>query len=168
MAHVTTIVSGGQTGVDRGALRAARELGLAIRGWCPPGRESEAGPVPQQIPLRETPTERSPGAPEVPRSLRTEWNVRDSDATLVLSPATQTRRPEALDPGTAWAVRCAGTYGRPVLVVDPWDPAAPAAVASWLAGRPICSLNVAGPSEAAFPGIEEQAASLLLRILVEA
>lgn len=41
------IVSGGQTGVDQAALRAARALGLPRGGWCPPGRAYElnvAGP----------------------------------------------------------------------------------------------------------------------------
>lgn len=163
MAQVTTIVSGGQTGVDGGAIRAARELGLEIRGWCPPGRASEAGPIPEEIPLRETPEERSPGAPEVPRSLRTEWNVRDSDATLILRPAA----PTAGDRGTAWAARCAERYGRPLLVVDPAEPGAAGSLAAWLAARPIRALNVAGPSEGTCPGIEGRAFDLLVEVLAE-
>lgn len=161
---ITTLVSGGQTGVDTGAIRAARELGLEIRGWCPPGRESEAGPIPPEVPLRETPEERSPGAPEVPRSLRTEWNARDADATLVLSPAAGSE--ECYDRGTAWAIRCAGRYGRPLRVVDPWDPEADVAVTRWLAAREIGALNVAGPSESTCPGIEEQTFRLLSRALL--
>lgn len=158
---VTTVVSGGQTGVDRAALRVARELGLGIAGWCPPGRASEAGPIPPDLPLRETPQERSPAAPEVPRSLRTEWNVRDADATLVLRPAAGT----GPDPGTEWAIRCAARYGRPLLAVDPADPAAPCAVRHWLASHPIATLNVAGPSEGTCRGAEERAYRLLRTVL---
>ncbi len=131
MATLRKVISGGQTGVDRAALAAARAAGLAIGGWCPPGRASEAGPIPLDLPLTETPAERSTDAPDVPRSLRTEWNVRDADATLVLSPAVGapgfpgspgspgSPTTDADDPGTTWAVRCAERYGRPLLVVSP-------------------------------------------------
>ena len=37
------IISGGQTGVDRGALDAAIALGLDHGGWCPLGRLAEDG-----------------------------------------------------------------------------------------------------------------------------
>ena len=47
------VVSGGQTGVDQGALEAAIELGLDHGGWCPRGRLSEAGPIPTRFQLSE-------------------------------------------------------------------------------------------------------------------
>jgi hypothetical protein len=148
VAALRKVISGGQTGVDRGALEAAREAGLEIGGWCPPGRASESGPIPPDLPLVETPEERSPEAPQVPRSLRSEWNVRDADATLVLRPAG-----DEPDPGTDWTLRCAERLGRPVLVVDPEDPAAPTAVARWIAAHRVQVLNVAGPSEGTCPRI---------------
>lgn len=40
------VVSGGQTGVDRAALDAARELELPYGGWLPKGRLTEDGPLP--------------------------------------------------------------------------------------------------------------------------
>ncbi|MGP5270721.1 YpsA SLOG family protein [Corynebacterium variabile] len=40
---IATIRSGGQTGVDRGALDAARAVGVPIEGWCPAGG-SAGGP----------------------------------------------------------------------------------------------------------------------------
>ncbi|MEO1088507.1 MAG: putative molybdenum carrier protein, partial [Acidobacteriota bacterium] len=79
---LATVISGGQTGVDRAALRAARRQGLEIGGWCPPGRVSEDGMIPVSLSLRETPRDRSQWAPDVPRSLRTEWNVRDAGVVL--------------------------------------------------------------------------------------
>ncbi len=41
------IVSGGQTGVDQGALEAALDLGLVWGGWVPKGWRAENGTVPE-------------------------------------------------------------------------------------------------------------------------
>jgi len=43
------IVSGGQTGVDRGALEAADALGLDFGGWAPHGWIAEDGTIPVQF-----------------------------------------------------------------------------------------------------------------------
>lgn len=150
------IVSGGQTGVDRGALDAAFALGLAHGGWCPPGRAAEDGAIPARYELREAPADRSPGAPEVPRSLRTELNVRDSDATLVLR-----RSGSSPGPGTEYALRCATQLGRPLLVCDPAEPDAADRIRAWLAALGARALNVAGPSESCAPGIGAAARQLL-------
>ncbi|MGH7289318.1 MAG: putative molybdenum carrier protein [Myxococcota bacterium] len=161
MARRIRVISGGQTGVDRAALLAAQACGLECGGWCPPGRASESGTIPLDFPLKETPQERSPRAPDLPRSLRTEWNVRDSDATLILRPSAA----GSADPGTDWTAACAAHYGRACLVCDPADPAASHAISEWLDAATIRTLNVAGPSEAACPGIEERAYTLLLELL---
>jgi hypothetical protein len=153
------VISGGQTGVDQAALRAAMVCGLDCGGWCPPGRESESGPIPADLPLVETPRSASAEAPDIPRSLRTEWNVRDSDATLVLRPLSV-----QVDPGTVWAERHAGLLGRPLLGCDPDDPGAVACIRNWHRGLGVRTLNVAGPSEGAHPGIGE----LARRVLEEA
>lgn len=80
---IATIRSGGQTGVDRGALDAARAAGVPIEGWCPAGGWAEDLPEAPGLrtdypELRETPS-REPAQ-------RTEWNVRDSDVTLIIGP----------------------------------------------------------------------------------
>jgi hypothetical protein len=43
---IMRVITGGQTGVDQGALRAARTCGLATGGWAPLGWETEVGPAP--------------------------------------------------------------------------------------------------------------------------
>jgi len=70
------IISGGQTGVDRGALDAAMLAKFPSGGWCPKGRRTEDGYIADRYPLRETTrgTYRQ-------RTLR---NVLDSDGTLIL------------------------------------------------------------------------------------
>ena len=123
------IVSGGQTGVDRAALDAARAAGLATGGWCPRGRWAEDGPIDERYPLRETPLARV--------CQRTLWNIRDSDGTLVLT----SDRPRG---GTALTAQSAAV-NRPRLVVDPTDTAAVRRVNAWLAANRIKWLNVGGP-----------------------
>lgn len=158
MSHVTglhKVISGGQTGVDQAALRAARDSGLEIGGWCPPGRGCEAGVIPPEFRLQETPNDRSPEAPDVPRSQRTEWNVRDSEGTLVIV------ENEGRDPGTEWTVHCAKRYQRPLLICEVDDSDAKGKVRQWMAAHPITTLNVAGPSESTVPGISEHSYVLL-------
>src|SRR5881409_3247408 len=71
------IVAGGQTGADRAALDWAIGQGVRHCGWCPKGRRAEDGIIPRRYRLRET---RSPAY-----HVRTRWNVRDSDGTLLIS-----------------------------------------------------------------------------------
>jgi len=75
------IVSGGQTGVGRAALDIAIELGLEYGGWCPKGGWAEDLPQPPGLVAQYPKLQPTPLAePEQ----RTELNVRDSDATLIL------------------------------------------------------------------------------------
>jgi len=145
-----TLVSGGQTGVDRAALDAALELGIPHGGWCPHGRRAEDGPLPARYLLRETP---SPAYAQ-----RTRWNVRDADGTLLLL------RGEP-GGGTALTLREARSQGRPVLCWELEGDADPAAIHAWLAGHRIGVLNVAGPRESESPGIYDLARRLLLSVL---
>jgi len=175
VSRLSKVISGGQTGVDQAALRAAKECGLEIGGWCPPGRVCETGVIPEEFPLRETERERSPDAPDIPRSQRTEWNVRDSDATLVIRLGEASHPPspgfgvasrdaatgEEPDPGTAWALRCAKQLGLPLLFCDLSDPTAKQKIQEWLRRTPIKVLSVGGPAESTSPGIGDRAYCLL-------
>lgn len=65
------IVSGGQTGVDRGALDAALGIGFPIGGWLPKGRRAEDGTVPARYAPIEIPPDRADSFRTVARFLRT-------------------------------------------------------------------------------------------------
>lgn len=143
------IISGGQTGVDQAALDVALEVGIPCGGWCPRGRWSEDGPIDEKYPLVES----SSADP----AERTERNVRDSDATLIISRRTK----DELTGGTALTHRIAVELGRPLLLADPTDPQAPRAINAWIEKKAIGVLNVAGPRESTRPGIYDLAAALL-------
>lgn len=146
MSNIDRIVSGGQTGVDRAGLDVAIALHIPHGGWCPKGRKAEDGTIPGSYRLRETP------AAEYQQ--RTEWNVRDSDATLILTRGEPTG-------GTALTIRLAAACARPCLVIDLNAAPAPETVSTWLATNHIKVLNIAGSRESGYPGIHEQAMELL-------
>jgi hypothetical protein len=146
--------SGGQTGVDRAALDAARELGLPTGGWVPRGRLAEDGPIPASYEgLRETPS--------ADYAERTTWNVRDSDATLLLHRGT-------LAGGSAFTRDEAARLGKPCLALD-LDTLTPEqaleAARRWLAGVAGSRLNVAGPRASGDPDIYARARALLVALL---
>lgn len=147
------VISGAQTGVDRAALDAARAAGLPIGGWCPAGRRAEDGPISRDYPLHETP---SRGYAE-----RTNWNVRDSDATLILTAGPPVG-------GTALTLRIARRLDRPVLIVDLHAASrlndAAERIRVWIEETGILVLNVAGPRETTAPGITRAARELLDRV----
>lgn len=154
-AREIQIWSGGQTGVDRAALDVAIELGVPYRGWLPKGRLAEDGPLDGRYAgLKETPS--------ADGSQRTEWCVRDSDATLFLVPGL----PQG---GTLLALETADRLGRKKRVVDLKAPAASVIddVKAWMATlpRPL-KLNVAGPRESQAPGVYATARTILRAVLV--
>ena len=135
---VARIVSGGQTGVDRAALDAAIRLGILCGGWVPRGRRAADGPLPGRDPMQETKSRAY--AP------RTQRNVEDSDATLILC---RRGRPSG---GTALTIACAAALGRPHRVVDLQSAPVPADIRKWLRDHAVSILNVAGPRESTSPG----------------
>jgi len=135
------IISGGQTGVDRAALDAAIASGLRHGGWCPLGRIAEDGTIPSVYRLKETPLS---GYRQ-----RTEWNVRDSHGTLILSHLP-------LSGGTAYTEICALEMKKPAHIADPDKQSAAETAAEWLRANSIRILNVAGPRESSDPGIHDK------------
>lgn len=151
---VKQVVSGAQTGVDRAALDVALELGIPCGGWVPLGRIDELGRIPNRYPnLKETPT-------ADPRE-RTAANVRDSDATLILSHGRLTG-------GSLYTREEADRLGRPCLHLDLRIRSSGEAVeiaGAWLDENSVQILNVAGPRASKDPKAYTAAAQLLDLIL---
>ena len=150
---LTRIISGGQTGVDRGALDAALDAGFPCGGWCPRGRRAEDGAIPARYPLKEMPaTTYRP---------RTKQNVIDSDGTLVLFFG-------ALTGGSLETLRIAQQLGKPVLTLDCSAKSvedAAVEAAAFIEAQKISILNVAGPRESSHTGSTDRARNLLTLIL---
>jgi hypothetical protein len=148
------IRSGGQTGVDRAALDVAVGLKLAYCGWCPKGGRAEDSPLPPGVLTRYPRLTETPSAES---SQRSAWNVRDSHATLILSPGPEIAKFN----GAQFTRSCADLFFlKPCLVADVGNTAGPAAVRNWLTKlflvHPALDsfvLNVAGPRESEAPGV---------------
>ena len=154
-----TIVSGGQTGVDRAALDVAIERGIAYRGWCPRGGWAEDMPSPDGVlalypELRET--------PEADPCPRTEWNVRDCDRLMVLVD----RAGLSVSKGTTFALACAKALAKPHIVIDLHADGAMDLARDFLCQRqePL-AVNIAGPRESEAPGIHATAKAFLRHLL---
>jgi hypothetical protein len=155
MATPLTIVSGGQTGVDRAALDAALEAGAPCGGWCPEGRLAEDGPIPARYPLKELPF--------AAYEERTRQNIRDSDGTLIIHFGP-------MSGGTLYTYDHCLIFGRPVCLVNaailPVEDAAFRARA-FVIKHAIGQLNVAGPRASLCPqayGYAHELVSTMLRM----
>jgi hypothetical protein len=136
---IERIISGGQTGADRAALDWAIKNGILHGGWCPKGRRAEDGTIPEQYLVQET--------PQREYRQRTRWNVRDADATLIV---TLTRE---LTGGSLFTHRYAKTIARPCLHVFPgngWREQ----MKAFMDRNVIRTLNVAGSRGSNGSGIE--------------
>ncbi|MEL0082281.1 MAG: putative molybdenum carrier protein [Gammaproteobacteria bacterium] len=144
------IISGGQAGVDRGALDAALQLGIECGGWCPRGRRAEDGPIADHYPLTETDATRY--------EQRTELNIIDSDATLIITGGR-------LQGGTRLTQELALSHDKPCLIIDLRQPVEPVQITQWLTALQISTLNVAGPRESKQPGIADKTRELVVDLL---
>jgi hypothetical protein len=152
---IAKLLSGGETGVDRAALDFAIATGIDYGGWCPRGGWAEDLPKPPGVLVAYPRLAETPGRdPEQ----RTRWNVRDSDATLIITGRL------VQSPGTERTISLAHELGRPHAIVETSDPAAAPAIDQLLApldGDVV--LNIAGPRESEAPGIYTEAGDVLRR-----
>ncbi|MCH7228732.1 putative molybdenum carrier protein [Haloferula sp. A504] len=98
---IEKLVSGGQTGADIAALDVALRHKFPHGGWCPKGRKSEAGPIPDRYRLQETPS--------ASYLQRTEWNARHTDGTVIFTLAAK------LTGGSLRTAEFARKHGKPLI-----------------------------------------------------
>jgi hypothetical protein len=115
--------------------------GTPYGGWCPAGRKAEDGPIDARYQLKETPT--------ASYAQRTEWNVRDSDRTVVFAIAP------ILTGGSKKTVFLAHKLGKPVLRLSrDGGPALPEqALSRFITDDNLRVLNVAGPRASKEPEV---------------
>ncbi|MBI3563394.1 MAG: putative molybdenum carrier protein [Gammaproteobacteria bacterium] len=127
------IISGGQTGVDRGALDAALAAGIPCGGWCPKGRLAEDGVIDPTYPLQEVPSE--------DYRVRTMKNIAESDGTVIIYFGK-------LEGGTLNTVEYCRQQGKPHLLINT-DYSKPEQAAhlikKFILEKNVITLNVAGP-----------------------
>ena len=153
------IVSGGQTGVDQGALEAAVDFGVDWGGWVPKGWRAENGTVPEQFRAR---MQEHASANYI---VRTRQNVADSHATLILTDAYP------LTGGTLRTRDFCMNMMKSHFVVSFGEADAVGKVRKWLGqffavAHPVpFVLNVAGPRESKAPGIQSRTRIFLTEVL---
>lgn len=153
MTTLAKIITGGQTGVDRGAMDAALAAGFPCGGHCPEGRLAEDGVIPEHYPVQEL----AGGG----YAARSEANVSTADGVVVFAPGTPTG-------GTALTIEFARRHERPVRVIDASVTEIDEAVERVLAfveEQGVRTLDVAGPRASGWPGGEAYARSVIEQVL---
>jgi len=149
---IKKIISGGQTGADRGGLDAAKELGIPTGGHVPKYFKTEAGSDEslRDYGLIETESENY--------EERTILNVTNSDGTVIFCNIDENGL--IIGEGTMFTFYTAEGMFRPV-IVNPDEKNFHA----WLKENNIHTLNVAGNRESISPGIYSNTRNFLVKSL---
>ncbi len=144
-----TIISGGQTGVDRAALDFALENKITCGGKCPKGRIAEDGKLSVKYPLTETYS--------TDYAVRTRSNIIESDGTLILMTGKD------MDKGTKFTVALAKEREKHLNIIDMNDDVELSSIMlkQWLKENKIKTLNIAGNRESRQAGIYKLALNYL-------
>ena len=126
------IISGGQTGVDIAALRAARIVGLETGGAMPFGFKTIQGVRPEYVSLYGMTQTVSRGYTE-----RTQKNIRESDGTIIIT--------QSNSPGTMLAVRSALAMNKPFALFKIGPSAAHATLEESVQGHTSAAIQFVSP-----------------------
>jgi hypothetical protein len=153
------IISGGQTGVDQAALRAAKACGIPTGGWAPKGWRTEDGPAPW---LAEFGLQEHASADFADR---TRANVGLAGLTLILlTRESDLVRGTALTLRVAQASRAHGVHYYVSVMSHPGAVERCRDALKWFATAGDSVVNVAGPRESESPGIGEKAEKFLTEV----
>lgn len=158
--RISKVISSGETGVGRAAIDTAVNLDIPYAGWCPNGGKASDMSEPPGLLGHYSALQATPASSP---QQRTEWNVRDSDATLVLY------GPSGIG-CSATAVRTqdhAQNYCRPAIVLSVGDYTSIDQVHDWVLSLPAhISLNISGPSEIEESGIYSASRYFIEELLI--
>ncbi len=133
LKKIKTIISGGQTGADRAAFDFALEHRIEIGGFVPKGRRAEDGKISAIYPNLVETAKRN-------YAERTELNVQNSEATLIVSHGKLTS-------GSLLTKKFAEKYQKPCLHIDFLESTIEESAKKtrkWLASVKCKRLNIAG------------------------
>jgi hypothetical protein len=110
-----------------------------MRRMVPEGRKAEDGPIDAKYPLKETPSSSY--------LQRTEWNVRDSDATVLFSIIP------TFSGGSKKTLDFARKHNKPRLHLHPGVADTADRLSAFVLENSVKVLNVAGPRASKEPGV---------------
>lgn len=150
-----TIISGGQTGVDRGALDGALAKGVSCGGYCPESRQAEDGTIDERYPL----------IPLMGAGYRkrTRHNVIESDGTVIIY-HTQIH-PKS---GTELTLKTCISKNKPYLLIDMNQVDKDTHINSlieFVKQHDIKRLNFGGPRESICPNIHAFTKNLVMAMI---
>ena len=144
---ITKIISGGQTGVDLGALLAALELKIPTGGTAPKGYRTEVG---QNFALKHVfKLEEHSSSNYNPRTME---NVKNSDGTVIFGY-------NIMSTGSKLTVNICKRLNKPFKI----NPSRNQLI-SWIKKHNISILNIAGNRESSFPGLQDKVRDFLIRV----
>jgi len=145
---ISKVISGGQTGAQRAGLDVAIRHCLPHGGWCPKGRRAEDGPLASHYALHV--------ASGQFYSRHTEWNVRDSDATAIVTIGTE------LVGDSLRTLQIARKLGKPYVHIARLTSSDAAFLLQvFVVQNRVNVLNIAGSRESEEPGVYDFACSVL-------
>jgi hypothetical protein len=148
---ITCIVSSGQAGVDRAALDAAKMLCIPYAGWCPQGCWAEGAAIAMFYEnLKETPSSDP--------MQRTEWNVRDSDGTIII--VNDEPRGDTL-----YSIQMAQQHNKPHFILITSKENKVDDLVEWIKKNSIHTLNVAGPRASEAEGIYDEVLNIMRQLI---
>jgi len=159
---IIKIISGGQTGADRGGLDAAIKLGIPHGGYCPKGRKAEDGKIPDNYNQIESFSSNY--------LVRTEKNVCISNFTLIF---INDRLTGGSKKTKDYCERHCIPYMIVTRIIDCMDPTVIDNVRhnitfelskGFYLDTPF-TINIAGNRESKSPGIQEYAKHFLMEVL---
>lgn len=147
IVDISKIISGAQTGADRAALDWAISHEIPHAGWCPKGRRAEDGIIPDLYNLVETPSKAY--------LQRTEWNVRDSDGTVIITTSS------TLAGGSKRTAEFANAHGKPWIHIYRGRYLPGQVLEDFVAKHRIKVLNIAGTRGSKDPKVYDYVLSVL-------